>query len=185
MHRTSSATLEFSEDTLVLLSFHFLFMSEPTSACPLLASECYSRWPFWRVVKLSSFRRTSPSPITSHFMLFSFSSSSSPLVWWFVLTQRFLPPPVCSLGGREPPPTSQTSMLMGTGGLGLFVLCMLVFMAYPSMLANALSCVIIGSTPMPQRPNRDRFRVGDGVHDNYTFQCGLVGSFTYSDIYTR
>ena len=59
---------------------------------------------FWRVVKLSSFLRTSSSPITSHFMLFSFSSSSSsctcssfsnvltlyvaifsrsPLVWWF------------------------------------------------------------------------------------------------------
>ena len=141
MHRTSSATLELPEDTLVMLSFHF-----------------YSRWPLWRVVKLSSFLRTSPSPITSHFMLFSFSSSSSsctcssfsnvltlyvaifsrsPLVWWFVLTQRFLAPPVCSLGGPEPPPWSQISMLLGTGGLGLFVLCMLVFMAYPSTLANA------------------------------------------------
>ena len=32
---------------------------------------------FLRFVKLSSFLRTSPSPITSHFMLFSFSSSSS------------------------------------------------------------------------------------------------------------
>ena len=104
------------------------------------------RWPqsgtagghFWRVVKLSSFLRTSPSPITSHFMLFSFSSFSSscrcsyfsnvltlyvaifgrsPLVWWFFLTQLFLAPPVCSLGGPEPPPRSQTSMLLGTGGL--------------------------------------------------------------------
>ena len=28
-------------------------------------------------------------------------------------------------------------MLLGTGGLGLFVLCMLVCMAYPSTLANA------------------------------------------------
>ena len=141
-----------------MLSFHILFMRKPTPACPLLASEWYSRWLLWRVVKLSSFLRTSPSPITSYFMLFSFSSSSSsctcssfsniltlyvaifsrsPRVWWFFLTQRFLAPPVCSLGGPELPPTSQTSMLLGTGGLGLFVLCMLVFMAYPSTLANA------------------------------------------------
>ena len=141
-----------------MLSFHFLFTRKPTPACPLLASEWYSRWPLRRVVKLSSFLRTSPSPITSHFILFSFSSSSSsctcssfsnvltlyvaifsrsPLVWWFFLTQRFLAPPVCSLGGPEPPPRPQTSMLLGTGGLGLFVLCMLVFMTYPSTLANA------------------------------------------------
>ena len=155
MRRTSSATLELPEDTLVMLSFHFLFMRKPTPACPLLASEWYSWWPLWRV---SYFLRTSPSPITSHFMLFSFSLSSSsgtcssfsnvvtlyvaifsrsPLVWWFFLTQRFLAPPACSLVGPEPPPRSQTSMLLGTGGLGLFVLCMLVFMAYPSTLANA------------------------------------------------
>ena len=109
-------------------------------------------------MKLSSFLRTSPSPITSQFMLFSFSSSSSSctyssfsnvltfyvaifnrslLVWWSFLTQRFLAPRVCILGGPEPPPRSQTSMLLGTGGLGLFVLCMLVFTAYTSTLANA------------------------------------------------
>ena len=29
------------------------------------------------------------------------------------------------------------------------------------------------------------FRVGGGVHDSYTFQCGLVGSFTSSGIATR
>ena len=29
------------------------------------------------------------------------------------------------------------------------------------------------------------FRVGDGVHDSYTFQCGLVGSFTSPGIDTR
>ena len=141
-----------------MLSFHFLFTRKHTPACPLLASEWYSRWPLWSVVKVSPFLRTSPSPITSHFMLFSFSSSyssctcssfsnvltlyvaifsRSPLVWWFFLTQRFLAPPVCSLGGPEPPPRSQTSMLLRTGGLGLFVLCMLVFMAYTSTLANA------------------------------------------------
>ena len=134
MRRTSSATLELPDDTLVMLSFHFLFMRKPTPACPLLASEWYSRWPLWRVVKLSYFLRTSPSPITFHFILFSFSSSSSsckcssfsnvltlyvaifsrsPLVWWF-LTQRFSAPPVCSLGGPEPLPRSHTSMLLGT-----------------------------------------------------------------------
>ena len=64
MRITSSATQEFPEDTLVMLSFHFLFMRKPTPACPLLASEWYSRWPLWRVVKLSSFLRTSPSSIT-------------------------------------------------------------------------------------------------------------------------
>ena len=35
MRRTSSATLEFPEDTLVMLSFHFLFTRKPTPACPL------------------------------------------------------------------------------------------------------------------------------------------------------
>ena len=125
MRRTSYATLEFPEDTLVMLSFNFLYTRKPTPACPLLASEWYSRWPLWRVVELSSFLRTSPSPITSHFMLFSFSSSSSsctcssfsnvltlyvaifspsPLMCWFFLTQRFLTPPVCSLGGPQPLP---------------------------------------------------------------------------------
>ena len=118
----SDSDSELPEDTLVILYFHFLFMGKPTPACPLLASEWYSRWPLWKVVKLSSFLRISPSPITSHFMLFSFSSSSSsctcssfsnvltlyvaifsrsPLVWWFFLTQRFLEPPVCSLGGTR------------------------------------------------------------------------------------
>ena len=70
MRRISSATLELPDDTLVILSFHFLFMMKPTPVCPLLASEWYSRWPLWRVVKLSSFLQTSPSPITSHFMFF-------------------------------------------------------------------------------------------------------------------
>ena len=39
MRRISSATLELPEDTLVILSFHFLFMRKPTPACPLLASQ--------------------------------------------------------------------------------------------------------------------------------------------------
>ena len=139
-----------------MLSFHLLFTGKPTPACPLLASGWYSRWPLWTVVKLYSFLLTSPSPITPHFMLFSFSSSSSyctcssfinvltlyvaifirsHIVWWFFLTQRSLAPPVFSLGGPEPHPRPHISMLLGTGGL--FVLCMLLFMAYPSTLANA------------------------------------------------
>ena len=164
MRRISSATLEIPEDTLVILSFHFLFMRKPTPACPLLSSEWNGRWPLWTVMKLSSLVRTYPSPIMSYFMLFSFSSSSSsctcssfsnvltlyvaifsrsPLVWWFFLTQRLLAPPVCSLGGPEPPPRSQTSMLLGTGGLGLFVLCMLVFHGLPF---HAGQCRLEGGT---------------------------------------
>ena len=69
--------------------------------------------------------------------------SRSPLVWWFFLTQRFLAPPVCSLGGPEPPPRSQTSMLLGTGGLGIFVLCMLVFHGLPF---HADQCGLEGGT---------------------------------------
>ncbi len=127
-------------------NLHLLVHCWPQSGRP------YSRWPLWRVVKLSSFLRTSSSPITSHFMLYYFSSSSSsctcssfsnviilyvaifsrsPIVWWFFLTQIFLAPPVCSLGGPEPPPRSHTSMLLGTGGLGIFVLCMLVCHGLP------------------------------------------------------
>ena len=51
--RTSSATLEFPEDTLVMVSFNFLSTRKPAPACPLLASESYRRWPLWRVVKLT------------------------------------------------------------------------------------------------------------------------------------
>ena len=47
-----------------------------------------------------------------------------------LLYPEILAPPVCSLGGPEPPPRSQTSMILGTGGFGVFVLCMLVFMAF-------------------------------------------------------
>ena len=54
-----------------------------------------------------------------------------------LLDPYILSTPVFSLGGPEPRPRSQTSMLLGTGGLGLFVLCMLVFMASPTTLANA------------------------------------------------
>ena len=65
------------------------------------------------------------------------SSVALPLCGWFFLTQRFLAPlyvvsadPNHLLGHRH-------QCCWGLGGLGLFVLCMLVFMAYPSTLANA------------------------------------------------
>ena len=54
-----------------------------------------------------------------------------------LLDPYILSTPVCSLSGHEPPPRSLTFMLLGTGGLGLFVPGMLVFMAYPSTLANS------------------------------------------------
>ena len=114
MRRTSSDILGFPEDTLVMLSLHFLFTWKPTPACPLLAPEWwYRRWPLWRVVKLSSFRRTFQGLSRPISMLFSFSSSSSSctcssfsnvltlyvaifsrslLMWWFFLAQRFLAP---------------------------------------------------------------------------------------------
>ena len=45
---------------------------------------------------------------------------------------------------------------------------------------------IQGNTPMPQWPNGGGgFRVGGGVHDSYTFQCGLVEYFTSPGIDTR
>ena len=59
------------------------------------------------------------------------------------MTQRFLAPPVCSLGGSEPRPRSQTSMLLGSGGLGIFVLCMLVFHGLPF---HADQCGLEGDT---------------------------------------
>ena len=43
------------------------------------------------------------------------------------------------------------------------------------------------SSEFPIYPTtRERgIRVGGGVHDSYTFQCGLVGSFTSPGIDTR
>ena len=141
MRRTSSATLELPEGILVMLSFHFLFTMKPTPACPLLASELYSRWPLWRIVKISSLLR---SPITSHFFRFFFQFlhtsvhffsnvltlyvsifGRSPLVWWFFLTHRFLAPPVCSLGGPEPPHRLLGDRYPCCWGLGPWHICTL------------------------------------------------------------
>ena len=78
MRRTSSATLEFPEDTLVMLSFHFLFTRKPTPACPLLTSEL----PTMQVATLEScesflFSSDFSEPSYVHFHVFSFSFSSS------------------------------------------------------------------------------------------------------------
>ena len=59
-----------------------------------------------------------------------------------LLDPEILSTPVCSLGGPEQPPRSQASMLLGTGGLGLIVLYMLLFMAYSSTLTNA-GCKVV------------------------------------------
>ena len=59
--------------TGVILYFHVLFMRKTTHACPLLASEWYSRWPFWRVVKSSALLWTSLRLIKSHFIPFFLS----------------------------------------------------------------------------------------------------------------
>ena len=57
---TSTATLEFPEVTLVMLYFHFVLTRKLKPACPLLASEWYSRWPLWRV---TLFRNSTPKNV--------------------------------------------------------------------------------------------------------------------------
>ena len=51
------------------------------------------------------------------------------------------------------------------------------------------TCIIIGRAlyrAVRQFHNGGgEFRVGGGVHDSYTFQCGLVGYFTSPGIDTR
>ena len=134
--RTSSATLELPEDTLVMLPFHFSFTRKPTPGSPLLTSVWYSRWPLWRVVKLLFSSDLSECChlfyvvffrvffqflhvfiyVSNMLTLYVAIFSRSPLVWWSFLTHIFLAPPVCSLSGPEPPPRSHTYMLLGTGG---------------------------------------------------------------------
>ena len=79
MHRTSSATLGLMLFifTIILCSFHFLFMRKPTPTLLLFALELYSRWPFCEVAKHSSHFLTSPIPIASHAKLVSLSSFST------------------------------------------------------------------------------------------------------------
>ena len=155
MPMTSSATLKLPEDTLVMVFYisclrgnlHLLVHCWPQSGT---AGGHFGE--LWNFPLFVGPLRALSRPISCCFlsvllpvlarvhllvMLYVAIFSRSPLVWWFFLTQRFLTPPVCSLGGPEPPPRPQTSMLLGTGGLGLFVLCMLVFMAYPFTLVNA------------------------------------------------
>ena len=52
-------------------------------------------------------------------------------------------------------------------------------------LASASSSSFISAGQLFQPHFWGGFRVGGGVHDSYTFQCGLVGSFTSPGIDTR
>ena len=70
-----------------------------------------SRWPLWRVEKLSSFLRTSPTHITSDFVLFYFSSSSRSctcssfsnfLTLWIQCMLRSSVAPLCVVVRRDP-----------------------------------------------------------------------------------
>ena len=47
------------------------------------------------------------------------------------------------------------------------------------------SFISAGQLFQPHRRTSGGFRVGGGVHDSYTFQCRLVGSFTSPGIDTR
>ena len=46
------------------------------------------------------------------------------------------------------------------------------------MVEHSSSSVQGSAAFQPHRRTSVGFRVGGGVHDSYTFQCGLVGSFT-------
>ena len=153
--RTSSATLELPEDTLVMLSFHFLFTRKPTCTCLSIVG--------LRVVQqvatlescetfLFSSEFSEPYHVPFHVVFFQFffqlshvrvhllvmflhcmlqfSVALPLLVWWFSLTHIFLAPPVCSLGGPGPPPMSQTSMLLGALAY-LYFACWLLWPTLP------------------------------------------------------
>ena len=47
------------------------------------------------------------------------------------------------------------------------------------------SFISAGQLFQPHRRTSGGFRVGGGVHDSYTFQCGLVGPFTSHGIDAR
>ena len=51
--------------------------------------------------------------------------------------------------------------------------------------SSSSSFISAGQLFQPHRRTSGGFRVGGGVHDSYTFQCGLVGSFTSPGIDTR
>ena len=52
-------------------------------------------------------------------------------------------------------------------------------------MINSSSFISAGQLFQPHRRTSGGFRAGGGVHDSYTFQCGLVGSFTSPGIDTR
>ena len=61
--------------------------------------------------------------------------------------------------------------------IDLMVITLLLLLLLLPILCRAASSAALSHT--------GGFRVGGGVHDSYTFQCGLVGSFTSPGIDTR
>ena len=129
-----------------MLSFHFVFTGKPIPACPLLASEWYSRWPLWIVVKncplFFGHLRALSRPISCCFIsvLLPVLARVNLLVMFlhsmlFFLTQRFIAPHVVSadpnhlLGHRHP-------CCWGLGDLA-YTMHAGFFMAYSSTLTNA------------------------------------------------
>ena len=108
-----------SQRILLLCCLSIFFTGKPIPACPLLASEWYSRWPLWIVVKNCPLffwhLRALSRPITCCFISFllQFLARVHLLVMFlhsmlFFLTQRFIAPHVVSadpnhlLGHRHP-----------------------------------------------------------------------------------
>ena len=65
--------------------------------------------------------------------------------------------------------------------------CLFCAQICPCCLILLLPIQVQGSVFPPHNRTLEvgEFRVGGGVHDSYTFQCGLVGSFTSPGIDTR
>ena len=53
-----------------------------------------------------------------------------------------------------------------------------LYHAIHSVLLLSSSFTSAGQLFQPHRRTSGGFRVGGGVHDSYTFQCGLVGYFS-------
>ena len=66
MRRTSSATLEFPDDTLVIVVFPFIVYEEAYTCLSIVGLRVVQQVTTLESGKLSSFLRTFPSPNTSH-----------------------------------------------------------------------------------------------------------------------
>ena len=53
------------------------------------------------------------------------------------------------------------------------------------LLLEVLLLILCRAASSAALSHTEGFRMGGGVHDSYTFQCGLVGSFTSPGIDTR